>query len=396
MEWYDSEGAQRCSWNVYSLERSDRNLPSRRPPHFLPLPSAKMRPIPVLSAVLALAGLSSAASNSSSTTGSKTCNSHLCIETLLDSSSSTLTYTLTTPGSPSGWYGVGTGSKMAGSTMWVVWSSGGTLYWSERDGYGHNAPDVASSNTATYLSAQSMSNSTGLQASWTTPYSGSADSSYPLIWASSGSTPSGSSSASIKQHSNYGNFVMDLTQSLASNGTVTTSTNSGTQQYERLIKVHAILMAIAWGILAPFAVLLARFGRATTFKWVAAHQWIQIVGTTGLTLAGFGVAVAAVAANHESQFRGGHQKLGLAITILVFLQLVGGWWIHHKYNAQRTRRPITNWMHMVIGMAFLIAGFFAMYTGIDTWDEGKTWMKVLFWVWAAVSDDEPARIWDTS
>lgn len=178
---------------------------------------------------------------------------------------------------------------------------------------------------------------------------------------------------------------MDLTQSVASNGTVASTANGSSEKYERLIKIHAILMAVGWGILAPFAVLLARFGRATTFKWVAAHQWIQIVGTTGFTLAGFGLAVAAVAANDESHFRGGHQKLGLAITILIFLQLFGGWWIHHKYNAQRTRRPVTNWLHMVIGMAFLIAGFFAMYTGIDTWDEGKTWMKILFWVWAVVS-----------
>lgn len=191
----------------------------------------------------------SISSSSSTMTGSKNCNSYFCVRTVLDSASSTLTYSLTTLGAPSGWYAVGTGSQMAGSTMWVVWApsnGNGEIEWSERMATGNVEPNVVSTPSASYISTQSTTNSTGLEAIWTTSYSGSPDANYPLIWAVNPSdTPGAASGASINQHSVHGQMTMDLTTPVESNATVTDTSSSsggGGRTYNTLIKIHIVCM----------------------------------------------------------------------------------------------------------------------------------------------------------
>ncbi len=77
--------------------------------------------------------------------------------------------------------------------------------------------------------------------------------------------------------------------------------------------------------------------------------------------------------------------------ILIFamvLQITAGWYIHHKYDPNRKKRPITNYGHMAFGMFLLILGFASLYTGIERYlvgEPGDKWQKVVFWVWVGVS-----------
>lgn len=140
-------------------------------------------------------------------------------------------------------------------------------------------------------------------------------------------------------------------------------------------------------LLLSFVCFFHLVSSSTTFKWVKSHQLIQIIGTGGLTLAGFGLAVAAVAIAGERQFGGSHQVLGLVITIIIFVQMAAGIWVHRTYDPKRVRRPARNWGHMIMGMGILVAAYVNLFLGVHRWVEGKTWMYAVFGAWAVVSWD---------
>lgn len=179
-------------------------------------------------------------------TGSETCTPRMCVRTILDTASQKLTYTLTSVGIPQGWYAVGTGSEMSGSTMWVVWSpDGSSIMWSERQAFGHRAPSVVTMTTATYVPGSSLVNTTNLKATWTVPFAGTPSSAYPLIWAlMEDNNPGGFSSNPIFQHSRHGQITVDLTQPVAADGAIR-QIDAQTSRYETLIQAHAIVMVRA-------------------------------------------------------------------------------------------------------------------------------------------------------
>jgi len=98
---------------------------------------------------------------------------------------------------------------------------------------------------------------------------------------------------------------------------------------------HGILLAIAWGVLAPLAIgasLLRKHITATRFGmlWFSWHFYLNI-GVVLLTLIGFILAVVATQKEGNPHFRVDgstkdvHQKAGLAIMILVVVQGMAGY-----------------------------------------------------------------------
>jgi hypothetical protein len=95
--------------------------------------------------------------------------------------------------------------------------------------------------------------------------------------------------------------------------------------YDAYWKAHGILMGLAWGFFAPVAIVSAICRRLIPGEGV----WFQIHRAANtlcciLTIAGFGLAVAAYDGAGVPHFSGTHQRIGIAIFIIVLVQVLNG------------------------------------------------------------------------
>jgi hypothetical protein len=108
---------------------------------------------------------------------------------------------------------------------------------------------------------------------------------------------------------------------------------------------HGVLMALAWGCVAPLAIgvaLLRQVNWAKRFKienwWLPVHRALNLVAVA-LTIAGFAVAVIATqgAANEgeiSDHFQGKHGKIGLVVIVLLVSQIWSGFLRPPKQSAR--------------------------------------------------------------
>ncbi len=95
--------------------------------------------------------------------------------------------------------------------------------------------------------------------------------------------------------------------------------------YDQYWKAHGILMALAWGFFAPVAIVSAICRRLIPGEgvWFRIHRAANALCCI-LTIAGFGVAVAAYSGAGIPHFSGTHQRIGVTIFIIVLLQVLNG------------------------------------------------------------------------
>ncbi|RUS29188.1 hypothetical protein BC938DRAFT_480942 [Jimgerdemannia flammicorona] len=318
------------------------------------------------------------------------------------------TATITLSGTSSiGWISVGTGTKMLGSDMIVVWprSDRVNVVYSRRLGTGHTLPSLISNQSAvaqTNPSTPAIQNNV-LSVTFTRPLvlPESTLSAGPnnLIWAYDNvAVGSDSASAPFSRHSKIGIFSLDL-----SKPTTAPITNRSTaagpasavlapagpvaegpvvtmlSTHDVAIITHAVFMFAAWGICVPLGVYIARFGRNIK-SWVNTHQKIQTYGAGGLTFAGFWLGFVQSGTEH---FKTPHQIIGLTLSIALYAQLFLGWLIHHLYNPERTRRPARNYGHMILGFSVLIMSCAQIPLGLQDYGLPDAWNKA-YYVWLGV------------
>lgn len=134
----------------------------------------------------------------------------------------------------------------------------------------------------------------------------------------------------LVQHA-YGNYGSGGVE-LGGNGTVqaqNSSSNTGT-----LVVAHGALMAAAWALVAPVGVLAARHKWAFGKNWFNAHRGLQALAIS-LFIAGVAIAFSQFP-RLTSPVGAAHFGLGIAITVLVGLQLIGGL-VRPKPDAGRLR-----------------------------------------------------------
>lgn len=123
------------------------------------------------------------------------------------------------------------------------------------------------------------------------------------------------------------------------------------------------------------------------FAWVLPH-WITQGGITAIfSIIGLILAVVALRDAREASFKHAHDWEGIVLIFGLVFQITGGWYIHHKYDPNRTKRPIPNYGHMAFGMMLLILGFVTVASGVDRYINGQPgdgWQKILFWVWLGI------------
>lgn len=145
-------------------------------------------------------------------------------------------------------------------------------------------------------------------------------------------------------------------------------------------------------MVAPLAILIARYGRGFASRWLALHRGIQALGTALLTTIGFALAVAAIYSRPGPKApHATHEYIGIVVFAMIWPQLLGGWWVHRKYSALRSRRSVRNWGHMVFGMGLLLLAWANMWLGIKLYHNGEKWQRVLWILWAAVSIDRGVK-----
>ena len=113
---------------------------------------------------------------------------------------------------------------------------------------------------------------------------------------------------------------------------------AGLPQYHVLIRGHGILAAITFLGVVPAAVLIARFYRRNAYWALKLHIYLQIVtlllSTVVFVLGWFAVGPARSLTNP-------HHGIGLTIYVLIWVQILGGWWIHGREKGKiRSRLPL--------------------------------------------------------
>jgi hypothetical protein len=114
---------------------------------------------------------------------------------------------------------------------------------------------------------------------------------------------------------------------------------------KQVATAHAIIGGLAWVILSPCAVLLARLSRFAysaekrTFLWRPKHEVMQFL-TLILTIVAVCLAIEIINSKQGIHFNGAHQSLGIFILFGLTLQLTLGWIIHSLvYTGSYMIRP---------------------------------------------------------
>lgn len=311
---------------------------------------------------------------------------------------------------------------MSNANMLVAWTADGQAVLSHRSAQGHSMPTSALAK-GTFQPDTSVSRAMSSMSvfSWTFPQETAPGNAFVHIWAANTkATPQAASDSPISIHSGHGGFALDLTKAyngeapsvpsgvaaLASFNGSTTSTsqsNSGTtassggvggssapvrdlnRYHNRFWIAHMTFMLIAWLLLVPAAILVARYGRLF-FKWFPTHRGLQLAAFVAVTI-GFFVAVGALADAGFSHFTAKHMKVGLAIYILMFVQLVLGQTGH--VIRRKTGSRIVNFVHIPLGLLIYALAIWNIHLGFEIWSwwqvpDSATWVVAAWSILVAV------------
>lgn len=312
---------------------------------------------------------------------------------------------------------------MKGSNMLISWLYNGAPVLSHRGAAGNRLPTEALA-PSTFATETNLSRATSDSTivSWTFPQTSAPGNAMAHIWGvdTKNAPASGDPSSTFSRHNAYGDFDMDFTKAYtgaapavpsgvtalpafagatdatspattSSGGSSSASTSDGralSAHKNRIWIAHMVFMLIAWVILVPIGILIARFGRLA-YRWFPTHRAIQGLAIL-FGLVGFFLAVGAVQSEGNTHFKKRHEKLGLATTVLSVSQGISGQVAHvYKHKAMLAgRKPsrLIGLSHIIVGLtnAGLAIATVATGFGIWTWWGPPSWTSIPIFVWAAV------------
>ncbi|KAJ3406734.1 hypothetical protein HDU80_010563 [Chytriomyces hyalinus] len=290
-----------------------------------------------------------------------------------------------------GWAAVGTGSAMAGSTVFVGWRNDGKSIISQRSSSGYSLPSAVASEKTTFIPIDTpasiqIPSTANTFFSFQVPEfmnfvqtSGSSN----FIFAGSDAAPSNKSNSAsdFTIHSFKTAFSLDLSQLGAASTGVSAAANPSRAT---LILAHGILMFVGFAVLMPLAIFIARYMKLRwSSSWFYIHVLLMTVGSGGLMIAGL-VCVEWTLGLDSSAFvrNGAHGILGAAIIFGLYpVQVLLGVVCNTLYNNQRTSVPWWDRLHHWIGRLIGLAAIVNMYLGINVWSNGSLGYAVGYWVW---------------
>ena len=264
-----------------------------------------------------------------------------------------------------GWAGFGVGSNMIGDIV-VAWPVGNKVIISDRTGTGKQLPDTNEKAKMKVIS--STASSSGFSVTFTRPLTASlgftqaAVTSYMAAYKT-GSISSTDPNYSFSQHTYKQNFAYDLESGKA-------SSSASTSIYSQ---IHGYLMIIAWLVLVPLAVLVARFGKTRLgHKWYLIHRGLNslafLLTTVALALICIGKRNVVFTPTNFI-----HPLVGSIVYGATVIQIGFGWYINKVWNPNRgSKIPWHDYVHWVLGYILLIGGLFNGILGIKLAGE-STW-----------------------
>ncbi|KAF2111016.1 hypothetical protein BDV96DRAFT_603605 [Lophiotrema nucula] len=198
--------------------------------------------------------------------------------------------------------------------------------------------------------------------------------------------------ASIRRHTLYGHFQMDLSQASVDNtdGVSNTElsvigdwenrnaqlTNGPSKDRDWGGPIHSVMMCGTFVIIFPIGVVFLRL-----LDKVIWHGWTQSIGAAIICIgAGLGVW-ASKQYNHSKNFRNPHQLVGLAAIGLVLIQLTFGL-IHHILWLKRQRPTILGRIHLYLGPFVVVLGAANGFLGFTF--SGGSYHNIMYGIICAV------------
>lgn len=128
---------------------------------------------------------------------------------------------------------------------------------------------------------------------------------------------------------------------------------------------HGVCMALAFAFCFPLGAMVPRFSPLSTARAVATHRAVQLTGAL-LATAGFGVAVA-MTTEYVAHFSTTHARVGLALFVIMWLQVLLGLLRPHKPEAPElasTPRRVWQAAHVTLGLTTIGLATWQPFTGI--------------------------------
>ena len=189
-----------------------------------------------------------------------------------------------------------------------------------------------------------------------------------LIWAFSASPVTDENSPVV--HDKYGTIKVNLfsDSAVSVSGGINTTT---------LYLVHGILMILAWSLLIPGGIFVARFTKQALGVWWFRLHWGSMLLGLFFTIVGFALAVSAKTTRH---FTGVHNAMGLTVFIVAILQTVLGQWINVRFDPKRTEIPWSDRVHWYMGRLLYLAALVNVFLGIFAYKGTDNSSRVILFV----------------
>ncbi|KAI9339676.1 hypothetical protein BDR26DRAFT_919020 [Obelidium mucronatum] len=313
--------------------------------------------------------------------------STFCVFASKDASASIVSFEVYS--SAKGWAAIGTGASMAGSAMFVGWSTPNGTVISQREGLGHTLPLVAKTpsfiqkNPSSLAKNDSLAAAATLQFAFNLPMSRiSTTKPSQFMFAVSNNPPTDPSNvaSSFPIHSEYSSFMLDLSSNSSTTGYTTTTTTSNSSI--DLILIHGIVMFIAWGILAPLSIWVARYLKTRIRNWYRVHVSLMLLGVGGFTIAGL-IAIELSLEDGETRFiaTGNHGIIGTAIALAIYpAQCILGFICNWLFDETRSRIPVWDQLHWWLGRGLIVLAVVNMFLGLLQYEAG-IWILAGYWAW---------------
>jgi len=148
--------------------------------------------------------------------------------------------------------------------------------------------------------------------------------------------------------------------------------------YQSLIKAHGIMASITFLLLVPLAILLMRFYGRNPRNAVRFHIWLQITALL-LTIVVFATGFFAVGARRS--LTNPHHGIGVALFVLVWVQVIGGALVHRKERGgRRYHVPLKAMLHHWLGRAIALLGIAQVALGLTLYGS-PLYLFVLYTLW---------------
>ena len=364
----------------------------------------------IIFALLALSGLSEAQMTvQSGMTADAHCGDGYCVTGVYLPNQKMINYTMVVPqgGSQLGWYAFSQGNRMAGANMVINWvNADQSVTISHRSATGDHQPLVNLVTVQEFSTNSNISKTKSGQTiwSWNMPLpSNNPQNAIQHSFAMSPNSPTSSAvDADIRKHSRYEqNILFDMTKTYTGSAPAgmpgsTQYVNSNAQQSSnqngqsernlnknttRIFLVHMLFMIIGWQICVPLAILIARYGRSF-FVWFPYHRAIMIFGFLFVFVAFF-LSVSGVALKGDSHFDNLHEKLGLAIFILMFVQ-IGLGAASHEIKKLKGKRFI-GFIHIPFGLTLYGLSVWNIHEGFNVWEwQAPAYASYIIYAWAGL------------